>query len=242
MRRGGRIYCTYLLLGIVLSLAGGMARSFAATTQFYSWVTTSGEMVLTDDPGQIPPQNVRGPVSVHHFQEVARSSAARSPVAADSHRSNPVAGDTAGTRWSFTEAEMSEMMDLLTEPAEQGLASYADGMPPAPPAYLGLGPLYGISTKLAVSNPSIIRRQYLSQLRKAAISSPSWRWEQPSVPRVGQATLQQSLRERESLLDNLLALKHSPTVRTVARATNPSSHCCTLNHHSASGQRSASRR
>ena len=241
MRRYGRMYCS-LLLGIVLSLAVANPKSFAGTTQFYSWVTVSGEMVLTDDPGQIPARNVRGPVSVHHFQEGARSSPVRSTITADPHRSNPLAGETTGAPLGVTEAEASDMMDILLEPPEQGMAGDYDWVPLASPAYVGSNPIYGFWTNRAVSNPSIVWKQYLNQLRKVTAFSPSARWMRPSASRGGSDASHKSLRDRQNLIANLPAAGLSPAMRTVPHAPTPSARCCTLNHHSRSGHRSASRR
>lgn len=241
MRRYGPMYGS-LLLGIVLSLTVGVPQSFAAATQFYSWVTATGEIVLTDDPGRIPPQNVRGPVSVHHFQEAARSTPVRSTVKAHPHRSNWLAGETTGGPWGLTEAETADMMDILLEPPEQGMAGDYDWVPLVSPAYLGPSPIYGFWTNRAIFNPSIAWRQDLNQLQKAAASSPSRRWMRPSVSRGGSEATHKLLRIGQPLLTKLPTPGLSPAMHAVPHATTPSAHCCIPNHHSRSGHRSAPRR
>jgi hypothetical protein len=43
--------------------------SLARAGEFYSWIDSTGTMVITDDPGQIPPAANRSSVFLHQFEE-----------------------------------------------------------------------------------------------------------------------------------------------------------------------------
>src|SRR6185295_4281381 len=115
--------------------------ALATTTQFYSWVTPAGEMVLTDDPGRIPPASARGPVSVHRYQEMASSISIQSRQTSSPAVSTPKE-EGVGIMAALEDAEMRDPHQVLPEPAES-LSANDDWNLNASPIILSAPPIYG---------------------------------------------------------------------------------------------------
>ena len=221
---------------IVVFLALGAGGTFAATAEFYSWVTPSGEMVLTDDSGRIPPARVRGPVSVHRYQEASSQSSNRSLPPSGNPRPNLISRESQFK--DGTDGERFDLMDLMLAP-EQGIAADENSTPFAPATYVGAGPMYGYWSNQRGVNPSASLVRYLDRLQTLIpASSRPLRSAQAGLRRNSSGPAQ-SAQNRHALIHTVPVVGASyPTAGTY----RPSSPCCTIGSQSIGGRRSAARR
>jgi hypothetical protein len=159
------------IVGITLLLGHlTLAEGYAATTEFYSWISPTGEIVLTDDAGKIPHPRQGGVVSIHRYEEVAQSSRNKT-VSSKSYGVGIAKSTPPG--FDAIPADVSEMMGadylglppVLLEQPDPSYASEYEWMPLASPIYFGSYPLYGVwSRNIATGASSTAFQQRIQRL------------------------------------------------------------------------------
>jgi hypothetical protein len=201
---------------LVLGLA--VPGSVGAASEFYSWISPSGEMVLTDDAGKIPPEENRGPVSVHRYQDPPVQAGERAPELVAAVRTPVQAADWNNDHAEVADPAILEVADAFAEDQSGGFVTQY-GWISLPGQAVGWStPLYGFWSGRSIQNPLFTLQQaHLKKLNRGSV---------PAQPRAG---LHRPLRERQTLLG---------TVRT----GGSSAPCCSRQGSQVSGRRSGSRR
>lgn len=247
-----------------------MPWSVATASEFYSWIGLSGEMVLTDDAGKIPPAGSRGPLSVHRFRESTDSPsqvvvAARPSTTPERLTSETAAAGISGQPASWGPDSLEaidptarELSDVLLEEPDQSAASQYGWVPLSSPVYVGSAPLYGFWSRRTVQSPSLALQQLLLlQPTKKGRESPAashlnqrdYRYPgyagQPSMQPASRSTsvrYQHSTLERQALLSTLRVKGHPAAHASIMYATGSSPSCCAQPSPRASSRRGSSRR
>ena len=248
-----------------------MPWSVATASEFYSWISPSGEMVLTDDAGRIPPAGSRGPVSIHHFQESTGSPArvvgAARPSAPPERLTSGITepgipGQLASWYPDSIEAidpAALELSDVLLEQPDQTVASQYGWVPLPSPVYVGSAPLYGFWSRRAVQNPALALQQHLlllqatmqgrgalavNHLNRRGYRNPVFAGRSSVQPASRSASVgyHHSMVERQALLSTLRIQGRPVAHAPLIYAAAPSPSCCTQHAPQVSSRRSGSRR
>lgn len=255
-----------------LCIGAGIPWSVATASEFYSWIGPSGEMVLTDDAGKIPPAGSRGPVSVHRFQEPTWSPSQVVVAAGPNTQAERIASGAAEVdmpgqpaTWhpdSFEAVDPAVLElsdDVLLEQPDQPVASHYGWVPLSAPVYVGSAPLYGFWSRRTVESPAIALQQHLLLLQATMQGSGALTANQLTrrgyrYPRyAGQSSLQPASRstsvgrhhsrgERQALLSSL-RMQGSPSAHApLTYMTAPSPSCCGQRSSPVNSRRGGSRR
>ena len=248
-----------------------MPWSVATASEFYSWVSPSGEMVLTDDAGKIPPAGSRGTVSVHRFQEstgspsqvvvAARPSTLQERLASAAGEAGIPGQLAAWDPDSFEAVDpvTLELSDVLLEQPDQPAASQYGWVPLSSPIYVGSASLYGFWSRRTVQNPLLALQQHLLLLQATVqgrgalavngLNQRGYRYplhaRRPSVhPASPSASggYRHSMHERQALLSTLCMQGHQVAHAPIMYAAAPSPSCCMQHSPQVTIRRSGSRR
>ena len=214
--------------------------ALATTTQFYSWVTPAGEMVLTDDSGRIPPASARGPVSVHRYQEIAPSISiqSRQPSSPDVSTQEEAVGITA----ALQDAEVRDPNHVFPEEPEESLAANDDWNPNASPVTLSAAPVYGFWSSRGQANRSTVLARSVRQLQRLASAWPQARRPYQAAMRENAGMASRAARDRQALFAGAALGRPFGNVRTIVPASGHPSRCCLTNHLHADDRPGASKR
>lgn len=186
--------------------------------EFYSWIDASGTMVITDDPGQIPPAENRSSVFLHQFEE-------RSQVAVKREFDEP-ASDRPPTKASpegVPKEEVSSPEKPLVNPAEaelppivvdqpeEKIKDWYRWIPLTTPLYSTRGAISGYWCHQSVTSPEDAFQRFLRQQRAGLanqgpfVSGAHRRegggFKGPLGSRSGHAIYNQVIRERQALME-----------------------------------------
>lgn len=164
---------TLFLCILIVTAASGVALA----GEFYSWTDSSGMMVLTDNPGRIPPATSRGPVAVYQFKDSPPPSPqdravrmARAAASMDMYAEDilPEPDPMPSPHWSaqrvepIDPAELGISEVLLDVPAEPVKPQYV-WVPFVVPVYLGAGAVSGFWCHRDATSPILAFKQFLAQ-------------------------------------------------------------------------------
>jgi hypothetical protein len=143
----------------------------AGAAEFYSWIDPSGTMVVTDDPGRIPPASQRSPVSVHRYRdrpiqlESPRVAAAPEPAKSE-ERGYPGSQEPKATRETVPAGPTADdLPSVLLEPPAQSVMAQYYWVPLVTPIYVGTASVSGFWCRRDVSSPVEAFTDYLAQSR-----------------------------------------------------------------------------
>src|SRR5574341_128333 len=211
MQAGRQAFPAVVAAALWLGLAAPGPAS--AGSEFYSWISTSGEMVLTDDAGKIPPAGSRGPVSVHRFQDPQGRSTPVPEAAPPSHRAEGSPGAVVASSvpvqpasWNRDEQEAVdpaalEMADVVLEEPEPGLALQYGWVSLPAPAYVWSAPTYGFWSRRSVQNPLIALQKHLRMLNRSSL--PAQRASGVFGSRSAGPGFRRPMRERQALVSTV---------------------------------------
>jgi len=186
--------------------------------EFYSWIDPSGTMVLTDDPGKIPPATERSPVAVYRYREAPGSPSDKPPIAAstemtdreETHQPETTQRVSRETASSARDAQVpiasgveSEPAPVLIEAPDAPLRGQYQWMPLVAPIYVGNSTVTGFWCHRSVSSPVDAFTKFLRQRRvppggvPGASGGSAWRHGGVSV---GVSGFDPVLRERQALM------------------------------------------
>lgn len=165
-------------VGVALLLGSSSLASQACAGEFYSWIGPSGEMVLTDDAGNIPPAGKRGPVSVHQFRDAPPPAPVSTRAAGGIHQRSgseieafPASEALPQPLWwmpdgaETADPAASDLPTVLLDRPDQAVAPQYGWVPLSSPMYLWSTPVYGFWARHAVPSPSAAFQHYLQQLQ-----------------------------------------------------------------------------
>jgi hypothetical protein len=168
------------LMGVALASlpSGGLA------AEFYSWIDSSGTMVMTDDLSRVPPAIQRSAVSVHRFLD-RQSEPPFSRVQSESNENGEVSlqarlsQKTGGDQTQPLPADPA-LLDLpkilLVTPDERAQAEYV-WVPLLSPLYLGASPVPGFWCLRSVTDPGVALNAYVNQHRgQVMVGGSPWRY------------------------------------------------------------------
>lgn len=256
---------------ISLFLGIGIPWTVATASEFYSWIGPSGEMVLTDDAGKIPPAGSRGPLSVHRFRESTDSPsrvvvAARPSTTPERLTSETAEAGLSGQPSSWDPDSLEaidptalELSDVLLEEPDQSAASQYGWVPLSSPVYVGSAPLYGFWSRRTVQSPSLALQQHLlllqqtkkgrgspvaSHLNQMGYGYPGYARQSTMRPasRSTSVRYQHSTLERQALLSTLRVKGYPVAHASIMHGTASSPSCCAQPSPRASNRRGSSRR
>ena len=254
-----------------LCMGLGVPWSVATASEFYSWISPSGEMVLTDDAGKIPPAGSRGPVSVHRFQESTGSPSRVVVAARPSAMPERLTSGSAGAgipgqpaSWDRDSLEAIdpaalELSDVLLEQPDQPVASQYGWVPLPSPVYVGSAPLYGFWSRSTTQDPALALQQHLlllqatmqgrgartsNHLNQRGYRNPVYPGQSSvhAASRSASVGYRRSMLERQAMLSPLRMQGRAPAHAPIMYAAAPSPSCCMQHSLQASSRRSGSRR
>lgn len=221
-RSSTKVFVTACGLGLVALC------SIVEAGEYYSWVDPSGTMVMTDDPGRIPPASERSSVAVHRYQDRPASPSTSSPVTravpapipAEPERKpseNLPASQAPATEESqagtFADTDLPK---VLLDPPEGPTRTQYAWVPLVAPIYVGSGSVSGFWSHRSVASPVEAFTQFLRQHRLSApdgqtVSAGSlWlhggggagsQASRPPVLNSGNPVYDQVMRERQALIE-----------------------------------------
>lgn len=181
--------------------------SHAAAAEFYSWIDPSGTMVMTDDPGRIPPAAERSRITIHRFRDVAPlTDQPHMNIRSSSRDQAGSEGESVFSRQSNTVASVdsAELPEVVLDTPEERLKPQYVWVPLSSPRLIASYAISGFWW-----HPGVMRARdaFEAFLRKQTqriwhgqghrwANSPSWN----PVPRSGNAVYDQVLRERRALV------------------------------------------
>lgn len=197
--------------------------------EFYSWIDSSGTMVMTDDPSRIPPPTQRSSVTIHRFQDIPppariqqsgeqRSSRRPEKPAGRLVPESQVEKDTSTLSLSPAQPGDLDPPPVLIQPPEERMRTQYVWIPLVVPVFVGPDAVSGFWSHLGVSSPIDAFNAFL---RKQGIDYPGGstrllpgRLSDSIAPNAilhsGFVPYQQIQREREVLLQRLFPAPASP--------------------------------
>ncbi len=145
-----------LAVGLGVVMAFSPCPTFSEAGEYYSWIDASGNMVLTDDPGQIPEPGSRSAVAVHRYQGVPPADPAGldplggSEAQPEPERRDPLEGTPPTTEQIVAEGSAA---DILLDTPESQLRAQYNWVPLVAPIYVGAAPVYGFWCHRRVQSP-----------------------------------------------------------------------------------------
>jgi hypothetical protein len=197
--------------------------------EFYSWIDPSGTMVLTDDPGKIPPATERSPVAVYRYREPRGLPSDKPHSAASTEmivrgevlQQESTATISRGAKPSARDSQVpiasgieSEPAPVLIEQPDAPLRGQYQWMPLVAPIYVGNSTVTGFWCHRSVSSPVEAFTKFLRQRQAPPGGGPgasggsAWRHSGVSVGTSG--TSSQALGSGNYVYEQLLRERHSP--------------------------------
>ncbi|MEW6544126.1 MAG: DUF4124 domain-containing protein [Nitrospirota bacterium] len=203
----------------------------ALAADYYSWIDTSGTIVLTDDLTHLPPATKRSQVSVHRFPD-------RPPAPAESEETAAQPPAPPGGKQE-TEARSApdgreagqDLPNVTLDQPEEGARTQYVWVPLASPVYLTGRPVQGFWSRRSVQSPEEALRAHLVQQRqwsllemltKAGLLPQGRQGRRPHAPMVAEAGGGQKhphVIPQQSALTNsrIVAASRSSTGRSIGR-------------------------
>ncbi len=210
-----------LLTGPVLwCLLGGLVwgGSLARAGDYYSWIDATGTMVITDDPGQIPPVVNRSSVFLHQFEErsqvlVKRDLQPPTPLPSDSQPAlvsseGPSKHELPLPDKPLVNPAEAELPPIVVTQPEDAVKDWYRWIPLTTPLYLTTGAISGYWCHQNVSSPEDafqrflgIQRTGLSHQGPFVAGLGQREANGPLGSRSGNAIYDQVVRERRALIE-----------------------------------------
>jgi hypothetical protein len=192
--------------------------------ELYSWIDQSGTLVMTDDPGQIPPVTLRRSLSIHRFEPdppaVGESAGAEGSEQSRGPMQQKAPRDVVESRRAPTVTEDAAASDVVLEMTDDVDRDSYVWMPFQTPLALGSEIIDGFWWHRGVTSPVDAFKAYLRRHRHP-VPSGSWlstvlqsgrarRTEEKTSS--GNSVYDQVVRERQLLIQRNGLLFGSPPV------------------------------
>ena len=220
---------------LLCCLVLGTTRTHGDAAEVYSWIDPSGAIVMTDDPGKIPPATQRRSLSIHRFEtdapgvgsavEAGASEQSPRPVPQEA-RSDPV--DSRRAQSGTDDAADSDVVLKMTDDVDR--ESYV-WMPFQTPIALGSEIIYGFWWHPGVTSPVDAFKSYLRRHRHpvpsgswlSSVLQPGRRARRTEETSSGNSVYDQVVRERQLLIQRNGLLFGAPSVSPpkAAQQTDP---------------------
>ncbi len=192
---------------LVISLLCVPASSLA--NDYYSWIDSNGTMVMTDDPGRVPPSAGRSQIQVHRFEPVP-------PGPSVTHDLEPASLEEPPQIPAVDPRNLNLPLIVLDEPDNQLRAQYV-WVPLLSPLFVGGNSVSGFWWHPGATSPVEAFKQYLGQhyrQQQAQWTSGVGVPYPPYYPgsargASGNTTHDQVVRERQALEESI-RLRHFP--------------------------------
>ena len=220
---------------LLCCLVLGTTRTHGDAAEVYSWIDPSGAIVMTDDPGKIPPATQRRSLSIHRFEtdapgvgsavEAGASEQSPRPVPQEARR-DPVESRRAQS--VTDDAADSDVVLKMTDDVDR--ESYV-WMPFQTPIALGSEIIYGFWWHPGVTSPVDAFKSYLRRHRHpvpsgswlSSVLQPGRRARRTEETSSGNSVYDQVVRERQLLIQRNGLLFGAPSVSPpkAAQQTDP---------------------
>ena len=224
------------LLGALLPffcLGFGTIPEHVAAAEVYSWIDQSGTVVMTDDPGQIPPVTQRRSLSIHRFETDSPADMRSADSGASEEPRGPVRRevprDVAESRRAPTVSDDAEDSDVVLKMTDDLDRDSYVWMPLQTPMAFGSEVIDGFWWHPGVTSPVDAFKAYLRRHRHP-VPKGSWLSTAPQSDRQrktqetssGNSVYDQVVRERQLLIQrNGLLFGPPPVTPPSAAAQRP---------------------
>jgi len=203
------VWCASGLAGTVFLISLLCVPTSSWANDYYSWIDSNGTMVMTDDPGRVPPSASRSQIQVHRFEPVPPGP----PVTRDTE---PVSRDEPSQAPAVDPRNLNLPLIVLDEPDNQLRAQYV-WVPLLSPLFVGGNSVSGFWWHPGATSPVEAFKQYLGQHYRQqqaqwapGVGVPYPPYYPGSVRGAsGNTTHDQVVRERQALEESI-RLRHFP--------------------------------
>ena len=217
----------------LLCLLLGTIPEHVAAAEVYSWIDQSGIVVMTDDPGQIPPATQRHSLSIHRFETDAPAGVRSADSGVSEEPRGPVRRevprDVAESRPAPTVSDDAEDSDVVLKMTDDLDRDSYVWMPLQTPIAFGSEVIDGFWWHPGVTSPVDAFKAYLRRHRRP-VPKGSWLSTAPQSGRQrktqetfsGNSVYDQVVRERQLLIQrNGLLFGPPPVAPPSAAAQRP---------------------